>query len=202
MPDDLLKEFDSYRAIALFALFALPGFISLQVWRLLAPANERDLKDVIPEALAFGVLNAVVGAPLLLVPATTPGQFYALAVGVLVLLPVAWPFAVRAALGRLERADLILRRARTGWDAAFLRREPYFVIVHLKDGRRIGGYYGTESYAGLHPCSGHLYLEQLWTLDAAGRFAAPVEDSRGLVLRPDDYHFLELFSAGQEASNA
>ena len=51
---------------------------------------------------------------------------------------------------------------------------------------------------GSIPCSGHLYLEQLWTLDAAGRFVAPVPDSRGLVLRPDDYHFLELFSASHE----
>jgi hypothetical protein len=199
--DDLLKEFDSYRTIALFVLFALPGFISLQVWRLLVPAAERDLKDIIPEALAFGVLNAVVGAPALLVFSTTPIQAYGLAFLVLVVLPVLWPFVVREALAWLERADLILNRARTGWDAAFLRRKPYFVIVHLKDGRRIGGYYGTESYAGLHPCSGHLYLEQLWTLDAAGQFVAPVADSRGLVLRPDDYHFVELLSPGQEARN-
>ncbi|ALK07873.1 DUF6338 family protein [Blastochloris viridis] len=199
--DDLLKEFDTYRAIALFALLALPGFISIQVWRLLVPATERNLKDIIPEALAFGLLNAAVGAPPVLLFAATPGQAYGFAFLVLVVLPTLWPFAVRSALERLERANLILNRARTGWDAAFLRREPYFVIVHLKDGRRIGGYYGTDSYAGLHPCSGHLYLEQTWTLDASGRFVTPVADSRGLVLRPDDYHFVELFSPGQEAKN-
>lgn len=196
--DDVLKDFDNYGALALFVVFALPGFISLQVWSLLVPAADRDLKDIIPDAMAFGVLNAVVGAPAVLVFATTPVQTYALAVVALVVLPVFWPFAVKEALRRLERAGLILSRARSGWDAAFLRREPFFVIVHLKDGRRLGGYYGYESYAGLHPCSGHIYLETLWSLDEQGRFLAPIPDSRGVVLRPGDYHFVELLASPEE----
>ncbi|KAA5596778.1 DUF6338 family protein [Blastochloris sulfoviridis] len=198
--DDLLKNFDSYGALALFVVFALPGFISLQVWSLLVPAAARNLKDIIPDAMAFGVLNAVVGAPVFLFFATTPGQTYALAVAALVVLPVFWPFAIKNVLKRLERAGLILNRARSGWDAAFLRREPFFVIVHLKDGRRLGGYYGYESYAGLHPCSGHIYLEALWSLDEQGRFLAPIPDSRGVVLRPDDYHFVELLASPEETN--
>lgn len=114
------------------------------------------------------------------------------------MLPALWPFALRWGLERLEAAEIILRRARNGWDAAFLRREPLFVIVHLQDGRRIGGYYGDRSFAGVHPASGHVYLETLWTLDEAGRFVEPIPDSRGIVLRPDDYHFIELLGVSQE----
>jgi hypothetical protein len=199
--EELLKQFD-WAKLALFALFALPGFISLQVWSLLVPTNDRPLKDAIPEALGFGILNAVVGAPLLLIAApSNPWILYALLVLSLVVLPALWPFAFKQILYRLSAADVILKQTRTGWDAAFLLREPLFVIVHLKDGRRVGGFYGYQSFAGLHPCSGQLYLETLWALDEQGRFVAPVPDSRGIVLRPDDYHFVELLRVPEEPEN-
>jgi uncharacterized protein DUF6338 len=118
----------------------------------------------------------------------------------LIVLPALWPFPVKWCLSQLAASDVILKQARNGWDEAFLRREPLFVIVHLKDGRRIGGYYGYQSFAGVHPASGHLYLETLWTLDADGRFVAPVPDSRGIVLRPDDYHFVELLRVPEETT--
>jgi len=196
--EELLKQFD-WAKLSFFLLFALPGFISLQVWSLIVPASERPLKDAIPETIAFGILNAVIGAPLLLV--TAPGNtwaLYGLLVLTLIVLPALWPFPLKWCLGQLSAFDVILKQARNGWDEAFLRREPLFVIVHLKDGRRIGGYYGYQSFAGVHPASGHLYLETLWTLDADGRFVAPVPDSRGIVLRPDDYHFVELLGVPEE----
>jgi hypothetical protein len=196
--EELLKQFD-WAKLAYFTLFALPGFISLQVWSLIVPTTERPLKDAIPAALGFGILNAVIGAPLLILAApTNPWSLYALLVITLVIFPALWPFAVKQGLQWLSAADLILKQAHNGWDAAFIRREPLFVIVHLKDGRRIGGYFGYQSFAGLYPCSGHLYLETLWTLDEEGRFGIPVPDSRGIVLRPDDYHFVELLKVPEE----
>jgi hypothetical protein len=199
--DELFKQFD-WSKLAFFALFALPGFISLQVWSLIVPTTGRPLKDAIPEALGFGILNAAVSAPLLLIAApANPWTLYGVLVLSLVVLPAVWPFALRQALERLSAADVILKQAHSGWDAAFLRREPLFVIVHLKDGRLVGGYYGYQSFAGLHPCSGQLYLETLWTLDEQGRFIAPVPDSRGIVLRPDDYHFVELLRVPEETDN-
>jgi hypothetical protein len=199
--EELFKQFD-WAKLAFFALFALPGFISLQVWSLIVPTNERALKDAIPEAIAFGVLNAVVSAPLLL--ALSPKNIwslYGLLVVTLVALPALWPFALKQILRLLSAYDLILKQARNGWDAAFLRREPLFVIVHLKDGRRIGGFYGYQSFAGVYPASGHLYLETLWSLDSDGKFVAPVPDSRGIVLRPDDYHFVELLRVPEEQND-
>lgn len=199
--EEFIKQLD-WSKLAFFVLFALPGFISLQVWSLVVPTNDRPLKETIPEALGFGVLNAVVGAPLLLALApTNTWSLYGLLVATLVILPALWPFILKWVLERLESADIILRRAHNGWDAAFLKREPLFVIVHLKDGRRIGGYYGGRSFAGLHPASGHLYLEMLWTLDEAGRFVEPIPDSRGIVLRPDDYQFVELLGVPQETAD-
>ena len=199
--EELLKQFD-WSKLSFFALFALPGFVSLQIWSLTVPTNEKLLKDSLPEALGFGVLNAMVGGPLvILLSPRNPWAFYALLVFTLVALPAAWPFVTKWCLGKLSEHDVILNQNRNGWDAVFQRRDPLFVIVHLKDGRRIGGFFGASSYAGLHPASGHLYLEQLWRLSARGQFQEPIPGSRGLILRPDDYHFIELLAVSDEAND-
>jgi hypothetical protein len=71
----------------------------------------------------------------------------------------------------------------------------------LNDGARVGGYYGPRSFAGLHPNSGQLFLEQLWYLDEHGKFTSSVPDSRDLILRPDDYKYVELLAVPSEVAN-
>jgi hypothetical protein len=199
--EELLTKFD-WSKLSFFVLFILPGFVSLQIWSLIVPTSDKPLKDSLPEALGFGVLNAVVGGPLVVLLAPkSPGAFYSLLVVTLVLLPAAWPFVAKWCLGKLAEYNLILNRNRNGWDAVFQRQEQLYVIVHLKDGRQIGGFFGPRSFAGLHPASGHLYLQQLWYLNEAGQFQEPIAESRGLILRPDDYHFIELFTGGDEADD-
>jgi hypothetical protein len=199
---EFFKEFD-WSKLAIVALFALPGFISLRVWSLIFPTSELPLKDQLGEALSFGILNAMICAPLffLLLPAT-PFTLYGLAILTLVVLPAIWPFPALWLMRALQRANVILVTSRSAWDDVFLRDEPYFVIVHLKDGARVGGYYGSNSFAGLHPLSGHLYLEQLWYTDDQGRFTSAVQDSRGLILRPQDYKYIELMAVPNEVADA
>jgi hypothetical protein len=189
---DLFKDFN-WSSLAFFFLFVLPGFISLKVWTQIVPSPERALKDVIGEVVAFGVLNAAIVAPFLALwqPTGLRAIYIVLVIG-LVLLPAFWPFCLKWIVNVLQRINVLLIPARTAWDFVFEQREPYFVIVHLKDGRRIGGYYGEDSFAGLYPESGHIYLEEVWALDADGAFVAAVPDSKGIILKPDDYEFLEL----------
>ena len=184
-------------------LFALPGFISLRVWALIFPTSEKSLKDEIGEALSFGILNAIVCAPIfaMLAPANA-FALYGLAILTLLILPAIWPVILLWVLHWLEEAELILISSRSAWDDVFLRNEVYFVIVHLNDGGRVGGYYGRNSFAGLHPISGQLYLEQLWYLDQSGKFDRPVPDSRGLILRPTDYKYVELLAVPKENIDA
>jgi len=70
--------------------------------------------------------------------------------------------------------------------------------VHLNDGRLVGGYFGLKSYATVEPESGHLYLEELWRLDASGRFVAAIPGSRGAIFRPTDYVWVEMFYDGAQ----
>lgn len=79
-------------------------------------------------------------------------------------------------------------------DFFFDQREPGFVLVHLTDGKLLGGYWGSNSYAGSFPNDGDIYLEAVYTIDEAGEFGDPIPNTRGVLLRKEQYFYVELFS--------
>lgn len=176
-------------------ILVLPGFISMKVYGLFSPQDNLPLKDSLLEAIAFSILNGAAmwwAIDLLLKEEQTLIRF-ALIVLVFLVAPVIWPILLDRIVNFLEKQRWILTRRMNAWDDFFMRREESWVIVHLKDGRRIGGYFGSNSYASLFPNSGHLYIEETWNIDlATNAFVAPVPDSAGLILRPEDYHFVEV----------
>jgi hypothetical protein len=110
-----------------------------------------------------------------------------------IVVPALLSFLLNFLLGWMESRGRILRRAETAWDEFFLRRQPCWLIVHLKDGRRLGGFYGDKSFASLFPNSGHLYVQELWKLSPEGEFDSKIDRSQGILLRPDDYQIIEVF---------
>lgn len=173
----------------------LPGFISIRVWELIVPTGGRPLKDVIFESIAFSVINAVLLYPVIDKWSSTDNiyLFYVFTVLIFLFAPILWPLIAKKALNWAAAKNWILRRPKSGWDDFFSRRQACWIIAHLKDGRRIGGYYGAQSYATLYPQSGHIYIEELWHLDEeTGAFESAVSESGGIILRPDDYHFIEI----------
>jgi hypothetical protein len=68
------------------------------------------------------------------------------------------------------------------WDFAFGQHEPFWVVVHLRDLRRIGGRFAGNSFALSSPSEPQIYLEEVWKVDERGRLVEPVERSRGVVI--------------------
>lgn len=192
---DVLKDFD----FLLVLFFIVPGFISMRVYALLRPTESGPLKENIYEAVTFSVINYVLmewSVPLArkygaAADGTIPRLLLLSAAFVIV--PALLPILLNFVLGKLEHRGYVLRRAKSAWDNFFLRRQSCWIIVHLKDGRRMGGYFGRKSFASLYPSSGHLYVEELWSLGPNGEFEAPIDRSEGLILRPGDYHLVEVF---------
>lgn len=192
---DALKDFD----FLLVLFFVVPGFISMRIYALLRPTEPGPLKENIYEAITFSVINYVLmewAVPLAReygsVPSGTVSRLLLLAAA-FVVVPALLPILLNVGLKWLERRGRILRRAKMAWDEFFLRRQSCWIIVHLKDGRRMGGFFGERSFAGLYPNSGHLYVQELWKLGPNGEFEAKVDGSQGIVLRPDDYQMIEIF---------
>jgi hypothetical protein len=187
----------SFSNAVLFLLIVFPGLISARVYRLVMPARELQWGDSILEGLFYSAINFVLGLPLmwwLLVgyePLDHPARY--LIAGILVLLvgPIAWPLVLVSVL----RAKWVTRRIQapfpSAWDFFFDRRRPVFALVHLSDGDIVAGYWGADSYAGSFPNDGDVYFEAVYSMNT-GRPGSPVPFTRGMIIRKDQYRYIEL----------
>ena len=187
-----------------FAFFVLPGAISMYFFNLLVAHKDRLLKDRILEAICFSLLNfAICFWPIQFLFQNgfiEEYQFWAwlLVLATLVVAPAIWPFAAHRILRFAERKKLISPRSRTAWDDFFASHPSgIWVQVVLTDGRVVGGIFGRDSFASSYPEPGHIFIQELWNIDDQGRFVEQEIGSPGILLRPDDYWYVKVFS-GEE----
>jgi len=70
-------------------------------------------------------------------------------------------------------------------------------LGQLCGGQLLGGYWGGNSYAGSFPNDGDIYLEAVYAVDESGLFGDPIPNTRGVLLRKEQYSYIELFSVPQ-----
>lgn len=185
--------------LTLFVLFFLPGFISMKVYDLIVAGESRDFSKSIFEAVAYSTLNF--GALFWLIVIVQTNDFhhrhfalYSLAVAlIMVFAPACWPFLfVRLSTWSFLSRHLV-HPIRKPWDYIFRRHNSFWIVIHLRDGSRIGGRFGPRSFASSDPADEQIYLEETWVLDTDGRFLKPIERSRGIVVMKDEMRAVELF---------
>lgn len=200
----IAPDLESY---TLFLVLVVPGLISMHVYRLLFAAREIDWKGGLIQALFYSSLNLAVCLPIL-VPIHRgdflekhPYWYTAGLMVVLLAIPAAWPFLFQRLLRWQWLASKIQLPYPTAWDWFFERRERVFVLVQLRNGSRIGGYYGFQSYATSFPTEGEIYLEAVYRVDEDGKFKEPMSGSRGAIIRKDQYDLIEFFTLPEEWHN-
>jgi hypothetical protein len=189
---DLVGQIDSASVLIVLVM----GVIGERVFAMLHPVEEKPIKDRLYETAFAGLASAVFAFPLLflLSQATAVGASYYWAfVAIVAATPAILTIVVVFLWRVLVRVGWVLGPHPTPWDDLFIRKPTLWVIVHMKDGRRIGGIYASASRASLNPKPGHLYLEELWNLDANGGFVNKVPYSKGALFRPEDYSLVEFF---------
>lgn len=195
-------------SIGFFALVVFPGLMSTAVYRLVMPARGIEWGNAVVQGVFYSTVNFVLGLPLLYLlvfgydPLGHPVRYTAAAVLLLLVLPVVWPLL----LVRIFKSKKLARKIQipypTAWDYLFDRREPLFLLVHLNSGALIGGYYGGNSYAGSFPNDGDIYIEAVYGVDEGGKFSGPIPDTRGVLLRKEQYSFIEFFSVPEAEDQA
>lgn len=186
--------------LILFIAFVVPGFISLKTYALLQPTQVKDTSQQLVDAVAYSSVNyALLMGPIyaveqLGVSLTHPVLYVLFYIVVLLMAPIGWAWGFLW----LRKTQLLQRSLAhpTGkpWDFVFSKRLCYWVVATLNDGRRIGGYYGPESFASSNPEPEQIFLEQSWVLTEGGGFERPKEQSAGVIILAKEIVTLELFS--------
>jgi len=184
----------------LFLLVVFPGLVSTTIYRLIMPARALDWGNALLQGLFYSAINFVLGIPFLywLVfgydPMAHPVRYSSAAILLLFVTPVVWPLVLVAIFKSKRLGRRIQIPYPTAWDFFFDQREPGFVLAHLDSGKLLGGYCGGRSYAGSFPNDGDVYLEAVYAVDELGRFGDPIPNTRGVLLRKEQYSYIELFS--------
>jgi len=114
---------------------------------------------------------------------------------ILLITPIVWPYAWSKLVRNKKLMSKLQLPYPTAWDYFFDKRKTTFVLIHLKNGKKIGGYYGPDSFATAHPREGDLYLEAAIQADDEGKFMGVVKDTMGLIIKKEQYDLIELFAS-------
>jgi hypothetical protein len=79
----------------------------------------------------------------------------------------------------------------TGWDWIFSRTGPCFLLVTLKSGTSIAGYFGELSMASSDPESQDIFIEKTYIIGSNGQWAV-VNGSEGVHINGSEIAFIEF----------
>lgn len=132
-----------------------------------------------------------------------------IAVGVLLILPAlaalgAWRWIGSPARQKLYASSDRLNaehRTQTSWDFAFNHELDLLLVVQLKDGSRVAGYYGRRSHSGYGSRRRDLFLEERWDIsDDNGSITPPPTGRRsvGVWVDADEIRLVEHYAMSDE----
>lgn len=194
-----MEELFSIDKISLFIFLFIPGFISIKVWKLLIPSEKNTSQDYLLDAISFSCFSfALTGWSIPLVLQSPfkenhPILTYAYMLVVLFVLPIFYPFIIKSILQLRLIKNILLDPMGKAWDYFFSLRSACFVLIHLKNGNLIGGIFADKSYASAYPFSEDIYLQEVWKVDAMGKFINRMPNTKGLWICKDSIDYIEFF---------
>jgi hypothetical protein len=194
-----MNAFENVNSFALFLVWFIPGFISITVYDLLIAGEKREFTKSIFQVIAFSTLNFVVLSWLILINykcVTYENHLFCFVLSValvFLIFPAIWSILWVWLIRQKWMAKKIVHPVKRPWDWFFGKKESVWVIVTLKDGRKIGGIYGGSSYVSSYPLPEQIYLEVIWKLDEYGSFLSPVEQTKGVIILGGDISTIEFF---------
>ena len=170
----------------------MPGFIFIKSSTLVIASEVHDFSKKWYDAIAYGVIFSGLTyiAYLILNPYVHVYIFLILG---MIIFPFLSPFLIRQLRNMSFFRRYMLKPEVSAWDYVFSLPQSYWVILHLKDGRNIGGVYSTKSFTSSFPYKQDIYLEEIWGLDENEKFTDKIERSAGLWIVAEEISSIEFF---------
>jgi len=184
--------------LTLFLIFFLPGFVSLKIYDLMIPSARRDFSKSVFEVVGYSALNFGALSWLIYLihqnnfPSAHEFWYLFSLFWIMVGVPALWPLLYLVACSLPFIGKYLIHPVPKPWDFVFRQKYSYWVIVHLKDGNKIGGRFDTNSFVSSDPAKEQIYLEEMWRLDGDNAFIEPVERTCGVIISEDNILAVEL----------
>lgn len=185
--------------IRLSLIFFVPGFISIKVYGLYIPSEQRHFSKSFFDAVSYSCINfALVYWIIIAIHQNQfynqyPVLYYCILILILFVAPIIWPIIYSKIRDLRFFKEKTIHPIPKAWDYLFSKGGSYWIIIHTKDGRRIGGKYDTNSFVSSYPTEEQIYLEEVWHLDKKARFLKPIDRSKGIIISSREYESIELF---------
>ncbi len=151
--------------LILFFLFFIPGFISIKLYSLIVSTEKNDFSKAILEVVSYSALNYAFFSPLFYLifkysfDKSHEILFSIFLFIVILIAPIGWTFLFRWLPSTKVYSKYFLDPNKSAWDYKFSQKQGCWVTVHLKDGRKLGGKFGKNSFASSFPRKKELYIE-------------------------------------------
>ena len=201
-----MEFFKDQKSILIFILLFMPGFVSTKVFDLIVPGLRRDYGKAIYEVIGYSFLTYALWAGALVPIAFghIPPLWLAilLAIAILIVTPALLPIVFLAVI-RKWFASHLLDPCPSSWDWAFKANPKAMVLIHLRDGRKIGGTWTRAAFSSSYPIPPDLFISEVWNVDqSTGRFLTRALDSRGLLMWGSDIEMVEFFDLDETIRRA
>lgn len=179
-------------------LFFMPGFIMQKSYLMLYPSRDKDFSKKIFESLIYScVYFAMIVVPVVLgIESWMIDECPSTISLVMLLVGIVIPFGLPHLYVKVSRIKFvrstIMAPFERPWEQFFSRKQPCWVIIHLKNKTKIGGEFSTSSFASSSLDKDQVYLEKLWEVDSDGYFIKPIDRTAGAIFNKDDWDFIEF----------
>jgi hypothetical protein len=192
---------DTFQPDNLYSIFffLIPGFITLKTYDSIVPSDRKDTSKSVIELIAYGGINFIIIQPILISINTSdffkahPSLSYFSVVFLFLVLPILWPKIYLTIISLKFLSKYVRHPFLKPWDFKFNQKKVSYIIVHLKNGRKIGGEFKDNSFASSSPAEEQIYLETVYELDENEKFKAPIERSKGIIILRDEISAIEFF---------
>ena len=192
--------------LIIFILFVIPGFLCIKVYELLNPGTEKESPKQIIEAVAFSSINyTILAVPIYYMEKHYASKFDIWYFAFYIIVLFIFPIVIAIVWDGLRKSEFVLKKAphptRRPWDFVFSQRKWYWMLVTLKDGRKIGGKYADKSFTSSHSSTVSIYLEECWHVDEKDTFESKRSNSEGILVTSNEIETVELFNFNNGEEN-
>ncbi len=190
-------DLKSNNDIIIFIVFFIPGFVMMQYYGLLIARERIDFSKAFLEVASFSCINYAICSPFIIIAYFNDFEnthqnwfivFFLLLVLIIPIFLVVIYCKIRNSkwASKLKLVDPI----KSAWDFYFSKNEKNWVIVTLKNGNKIGGYYTNGSFASSYPLK-DFYISELWNLKD-GKFERKIERTEGILILGEEILTIEF----------